>query len=186
MADPKGTQMYQPTPEEIANVYSRMNNTLKAPYYERAREILQDVNKNFVFDLSYGWFVRSSSQPGMQYGIDTRYEPPLCHCASYWSDPAAPNPPHIYLNKPNGGKLLRRQCKHTLAYMAYRTILAQHFERLQNNVPPFIKPAMYHGVKQPADALALYRFALWLPLYLADPVKVAAISAELRRPFVLQ
>ena len=70
--------------------------------------------------------------------------------------------------------------------MGYRTILAQHFERCQQHVPPFIKPAMYHGVKQPADALALNRFAYWLPLYLADPVRVAAISAELRRPFVLQ
>ena len=60
------SKMYQPTPEEIANVYSRMNDTLKAPYYERAREILQDVNKNFIFDLSYGWFVRSSSQPDMR------------------------------------------------------------------------------------------------------------------------
>ena len=52
-------------------------------------------------------------------------------------------------------------------------------------MPPFIKPAMYTGIVQPADALALYRFAHWLPLYLADPVKVAAISAELRRPLVL-
>lgn len=186
MADqtPAERKMYQPTPEEIANLYSRMNETIKAAYYERAREILADVNRNFVFDLRDGWSIRSQSEPLLHYGIDTRYEPPLCHCASFWSDPATtPNPPHIYLNKPNGGKLLRRQCKHTLAYMGYRTILAQHFERCQSIIPPHIKRAMYNGILQPADALALNRFAYWLPIYISKPAAVSLISRQLLHPY---
>ena len=52
--------MYQPTQEELANLNNGMNSSPKSRYYERAREILANVNANLVFDLLTGW---SRTQP---------------------------------------------------------------------------------------------------------------------------
>jgi len=177
--------MYQPTPEELANLYNRMDNTPKAGYYRRAREILANVDENLLFDLRTGWSIRSQSDANIWHPIDTRFDPPLCNCISFQSDPTEPNSPHIFHNHPTKGpgRFLRRQCKHTIAYMGYRTILAQHFSLVQSAVPPHIKKAMYNGIVQPANALALSRFAEWLPLYHRDRAAVRLISQELWHPY---
>ena len=67
MADqkPAPRPMYQPTPEELKNLHSRMDDTPKAGYYRRAREILADVDGNLFFDLRTGWSVRSQSDANL-------------------------------------------------------------------------------------------------------------------------
>jgi hypothetical protein len=181
----KPPAMYQPTQEELANLNNGMNSSPKSRYYERAREILANVNANLVFDLLTGWFVHSQSDANLRHPIDTRYEPPLCTCLSFQSDPTEPNTPHIFLNHPTkgAGRFLRRQCKHTIAYMGYRSILAQHCSLVQHAVPRHIPLAMRNGIVQPATASSLHTFACWLPLYYADKNKVTLISMETWHPW---
>jgi hypothetical protein len=177
--------LYQPTPAELANLHGRMDVTPKAGYYRRARELLADVNTNVAFNLLQGWSVRSQADANLRHPIDTRYEPPLCTCLSFQSDPTEPNSPHIFLDHPGGPhrKFLRRQCKHTIAYMGYRSILAQHCMQVQHALPKHIRLALRNGMVQPANAVALHSFACWLPLYYADQRRVTLIALETWQPW---
>ena len=175
--------LYQPTDEELARLNQGMNSTPQAPFYERAREILRDVNRNLGWQHQSlgGWIVRSQSPNAKDdwYTINTRFEPPVCACASYQSDPARPDNAHIFLPGPTGRMFIRRQCKHTITYMGYRLILAEHCSKLPGGaVPRHIPLTMAQGLIQPKNAQALWTFAHWLTLYLADPVKVTRIAQE--------
>lgn len=185
MADQKTKPlMYQPTPEELLNLNRGMDDTPQARFYERARRILTNVNANLRFDLLMGWAVRSESDASIWHPIDTRFEPPTCTCISYQSDPTDGNTAHIFFNHPTKGpgQFLQRRCKHTIAWMGYRYILAQHCSKVNHNLPKHIRTTMQRGLMQPATPTAMHTFALWLPLYYANTPVVTLVSQETWRP----
>ena len=187
MADqkPAPRPMYQPTPEELKNLLQQDGR------HAQSRLLPSEHAKSCQTSTKISSSTSAPAGPCAASPTPTCWHPHRHHASSRRSATASatsrtrPSPTRrtSTCNQPQRpARFLRRQCKHTLAYMGYRTILAQHFERCSSSAA-LIKPAMYHGIKQPANALALNRFADWLPLYLADHVRVAAISAELRRPY---
>ena len=158
------THMYQPTETEILGLWPRLQPN--APWYEfyaAARTLLRDVPNRFGFNGQWIIVDRSAT-----HVVDATGQPPTCTCDLY-------NDLSQCMLAPRGSYQPIRHCAGTLAFVAYRRILAEHFTNLgPSSRPAGIKVTFWQGAYQPLTPEGVYEFAVWLANHKGKPISILA------------
>ena len=143
--------LYQPSTRETAPLWAVKPDDPNFPYYEEARKILADVNAFFAYG-NRGWECKAAAGSNT-YRIALMEGVPTCECAEYVESP-------MISPRPKGRHV--RHCRHTLAYIGYREILAEQADWRRPAIPVNIRLWPIQGKVQPQNAFALFKFSEWL------------------------
>jgi hypothetical protein len=144
--------LYQPTTFEISALWPtlRPDDPWNA-FYSAARRLLQDVRSRFGYNDLH-WIIVDRSE---SHRIDARITPPLCACSVYNSADC--------MEVPRGKSTPVRYCAGTLAFVAYRQILAERYDGLSaQSRPAHIRHTFWRGLCQPLTPTDVYNFSTWL------------------------